>query len=59
MFVYYVCFHPRTVHVSKDKEYDDNNNVIRSIYQVPILGDFVLEWRVNVGRFKIVVENLL
>jgi hypothetical protein len=52
-------FHLKIVHVSKDKAYDVNNNVIRSIYQVPILGDFGLEWRVNVRRFKIVVENLL
>jgi len=36
-------FHLGIVHVSKDKTYDDNNNVIRSIYQVPILGDFGLE----------------
>ncbi len=36
-------FHLGIVHVSKDKAYDDNNNVIRSIYQVPILGDFGLE----------------
>jgi hypothetical protein len=51
-------FHSRIVHVSKDKAYDVNNNVIRSIYQVSILGDFRLEWRVNAGRFRIVVENL-
>jgi hypothetical protein len=25
-------FHPIIVHVSKDKAYDDNNNVIKSIY---------------------------
>jgi hypothetical protein len=25
-------FHSRIVHVSKDETYDDNNNVIRSIY---------------------------
>jgi len=24
-----------------------------------VLGDFDLEWRVNVERFKIIVENLL
>jgi hypothetical protein len=52
-------FHSKIVHVSKDRAYDVNNNVIRSIYQVPILGDFCLEWRVNAGRFRIVVENLL
>jgi hypothetical protein len=37
-------FHMGFVHVSKDKMYDDNNNVIRSIYQIPVLGDFGLEW---------------
>jgi hypothetical protein len=51
-------FYTRIVHVSKDEMYDDNNNVIRSIYQVLIFGDFGLEWRVNAGRFKIVVESL-
>jgi hypothetical protein len=25
-------FHSKIVHVSKDKTYDDNNNVIKSIY---------------------------
>jgi hypothetical protein len=49
-------FHMGIVHVSKNETYDDNNNVIRSIYQVSILGDFGLEWRVNVGRFKVVVN---
>jgi hypothetical protein len=49
-------FHLGTIHVSKNETYDDNNNVIRSIYQVLVLGDFGLESRVNVGRFKIVVE---
>jgi hypothetical protein len=50
-------FHPRIVHVSKHEAYDDNNNVIRSIYQVVVFGDFGLEWRVNARRFKIIVEN--
>jgi hypothetical protein len=51
-------FHMGTVHVSKDKMYDDNNNVIRSIYQVLVLGDFSLEWKVNAERFKIVAKDL-
>jgi hypothetical protein len=38
--------------------YDDNNNVIRFIYQLIVFGDFGLEWKVNAGKFKIVVENL-
>jgi hypothetical protein len=46
-------FHLGIVDVSKDKTYDDNNNVIRSIYQVPILGDFGLEWRVNVATLAL------
>jgi hypothetical protein len=49
-------FHLGIVHVSKNKMYDDNNNVIKSIYQVSVLGDFGLEWKVNVGRFRIIVE---
>jgi len=52
-------FHSGIVHVSKDKMYDDNNNVIRSIYQVPVLGDFRFEWRVNARKFRIVGESLL
>ncbi len=52
-------FHPKTIHVSKDEAYDDNNNVIRSIYQVPISGDFGLEWKAIAIGFKIVLENLL
>jgi hypothetical protein len=51
--------HPQTVHVSKDDGYDANNNIIGSIYQVLVIGDFSLEWRVTVERYKIVVENLL
>jgi uncharacterized protein YjfI (DUF2170 family) len=51
-------FHARIVHVSKDEAYDDNNNVIRSIYQVLVFSDFGLVWRVNVKRFKIVAKNL-
>jgi hypothetical protein len=52
-------FHSGIVHVSKDETYDDNNNVIGSNYQVPILGDFHFEWRVNSRKIKIVGENLL
>jgi hypothetical protein len=51
-------FHLRIVHVSKDDAYDANNNVIISNYQVPIIVDLGLEWRVNFRRFNIVVENL-
>jgi hypothetical protein len=47
--------HPRIVHVSKDDAYDTNNNDIKSIYQVLIIGDFGLKWKVNVERFKIVL----
>jgi hypothetical protein len=42
-----------------DKAYDGNNNVIKSIYQVLVFGDLILEWRVNAKKFKIVVKNLL
>jgi hypothetical protein len=52
-------FHPRTIHVSKDDAYDAKNNVISSIYQVLVISDFSLEWRVNCGRFKIVAKILL
>jgi hypothetical protein len=36
-------FHRRTIHVSKDDEYDANNNVIRYICQVSVIGDVGLE----------------
>ncbi len=51
-------FHPRIVHVSKDDAYDANNNVIRSIYLVLVIGDLDLEWRVKSERFTIIVKNL-
>jgi len=51
-------FYPRTMDVSKDDACDANNNVIRSIYHVSIIGDLGLEWRVNAEKFKIIVENL-
>jgi hypothetical protein len=51
-------FHPRTIHVSKDDAHDTNNNFIMTIYQVLIIGDFGLKWKVNVERFKIIVKNL-
>ncbi len=52
-------FHPRIVHVSKDDAYDANNNVIRSIYQILVIGDLDLEWRVNFERFTTITKNLL
>jgi hypothetical protein len=52
-------FHLRTMHVFKDNAYDDNNNVIKYIYQVPIIDDLGLKWMVNVEKFMIVVKNLL
>ncbi len=51
-------FHLINIQVSKDETFDDNNNVIRSNYQILVFGDFGLVWRVNVGRFKTVAENL-
>jgi hypothetical protein len=50
-------FHLGTIHVSKDNVYDANNNVIRFIYQVLVIGDFSLEWRVNARRFKILTTE--
>lgn len=52
-------FHRDTIHVSKDDEYDANDNVIIFVCQVLVIGDLNLEWKANVGRFKIVGENLL
>jgi len=46
------------MHVFKDNAYDDNNNVIRSIYQILIIDDIGLKWMVNVEKFMIVAKNL-
>lgn len=51
-------FHLITMHV-KDNADNVNNNVIKSIFQVLVIGNLGLEWRLNVKRFKIIVENLL
>ncbi len=51
-------FHARIVHVSTDDAYDANNNVIRSIYQVPVIGDLSWEWKVNFKKFRIIAKNL-
>jgi hypothetical protein len=40
-------FRPRTVHISKDDTYDDNNNVTIIVYQVPIIITQGLEWTLN------------
>jgi len=46
------------MHVFKDNAIDDNNNVIRSIYQILIIDDIGLKWMVNVEKFMIVAKNL-
>jgi hypothetical protein len=46
------------MHVLKNKAYDDSNNVIKSIYQVPIIDDLGLKWMANVENFIIIVKNL-
>jgi len=51
-------FHLGIIHVSKDDAYDANNNVIKFIYQVSVINDMGLKWRVNSRRFRIVVKNL-
>jgi len=48
---------PNTVHISKDDAYDDNNNVTRSIYQVPMNVSQGLEWIFNGRMFKVVGEK--
>ncbi len=51
-------FHLGIIRVSKDDAYDANNNVITFIYQVLVINDMGLKWRVNFRRFKIVAKNL-
>jgi len=43
-----------TMHISKDNAYDDNNNVIRFVYQTPLSSAQGLEWSLHVRRFEIV-----
>jgi hypothetical protein len=45
--------HLEIIHVFKDDAYDANNNVIKSIYQVPVIGDLGLKWRVQGLGFKV------
>jgi hypothetical protein len=46
------------VHTSKDKVYDDNNDVIRFVYQASITTTQGLEWTPNIGKFNIIGEIL-
>jgi hypothetical protein len=46
-----------TVHTPKDNVYDDNNNVIRIVYQASITTTQGLEWIFNSGKFNIIREN--
>jgi hypothetical protein len=50
-------FQSRIMHISKDI-YDDDNNVIRSIYQALVNITLALEWTFNVRKFKIIGKNL-
>jgi hypothetical protein len=43
-----------TMHTSKDNVYDDNNNVIRSIYQVLVTTTQGSKWTFNIGKFSII-----
>jgi hypothetical protein len=47
-----------TMHTSKDNVYDDNNNVIKYVYQASIMTTWGLEWTLNIGKFNITGENL-
>jgi hypothetical protein len=47
-----------TMHTSKDNVYDDNNNVIKSIYQALVITTSGLEWTLNINKFSIIGENL-
>jgi hypothetical protein len=47
-----------TMHTSKDNVYDDNNNVIRFVYQALVTTTQGLEWTFNIGKFNIIGENL-
>ncbi len=51
-------FQLETVHTSKEKVYDDNNDVIRFVYQASITTTQGLEWTLNIGKFNIIGEIL-
>jgi hypothetical protein len=42
------------MHTSKDNAYDDNNNVIRFVYQTLVTTTQGLEWILNVENFSII-----
>jgi hypothetical protein len=46
-----------TVHISKNNVYDDNNNVIRIIYQALVSTTQGFEWTLNIGKFNIIRKN--
>jgi hypothetical protein len=48
----------RIVHISKDDAFDDDNNIIRFIYQVLFPIAHELGWILHVDRFRSIGENL-
>lgn len=50
-------FRLETMHISKDDMYDDNNNVIRFVYQALLLSAQGLEWSFQFRKFEIVGKN--
>jgi hypothetical protein len=46
------------MHTFKDNVYDDNNNVIKFVYQALVSTSQGLEWTLNIRKFNIIGENL-
>jgi hypothetical protein len=46
------------MHISRDNAYDDNNNVIRSVYHALVTNTQGLEWTFDINKFNIIGKNL-
>jgi hypothetical protein len=51
-------FQLETMHTFKDNVYDDNNNVIKFVYQALVTTPQGLEWTLNTGKFNMIGETL-
>jgi hypothetical protein len=50
-------FQPFTVHISKDDAFDDNNSVIKFVYQVLLMSAHGSGWTFCASRFRTLGEN--
>jgi hypothetical protein len=53
------AFQQRSLHVSKDVSYAENNIVLNSIYQISNVNSEGMFWMVTNGKYQIVSEHAL